>query len=131
MADRIADIWGSRTPRAPGSPWPARVDQYLEAGVGEAEVTWSKSACVLCSNGCGMDIAVRDGRIVGVRGRVGDHVNRRLERSKSVLSTRGPLALAFSFYDSGQLFLEDYLFGAVRLEEVGRLGPEANRDHRR
>jgi hypothetical protein len=27
-------------------------------------VTW---ACILCSNGCGVDIAVKDGRIVGVR----------------------------------------------------------------
>ncbi|MBY8853555.1 molybdopterin-dependent oxidoreductase, partial [Saccharothrix sp. MB29] len=36
---------------------------------------WVQSACVLCSNGCGCDIAVRDGRMVGVRGRAGDVVN--------------------------------------------------------
>ena len=30
--------------------------------------SWVHSACVLCSNGCGMDIGVKDGRIVGVRG---------------------------------------------------------------
>ena len=29
----------------------------------------------LCSNGCGMDIGVKDGRIVGVRGRAVDRVN--------------------------------------------------------
>ena len=29
---------------------------------------WVHSACLLCSNGCGLDIAVKDGRIVGVRG---------------------------------------------------------------
>lgn len=36
-----------------------------------------QSACVLCSNGCGCDcdIGVKDGRIVGVRGRAKDHIN--------------------------------------------------------
>jgi len=29
----------------------------------------------MCSNGCGMDIAVKDGKIVGVRGREVDRVN--------------------------------------------------------
>lgn len=33
---------------------------------------WIHSACILCSNGCGMDIAVKDGKIVGVRG-IADH----------------------------------------------------------
>ncbi|WP_344933444.1 hypothetical protein [Actinoplanes nipponensis] len=27
---------------------------------------WVPSACLLCSNGCGCDIAVKDGRMVGV-----------------------------------------------------------------
>ena len=31
---------------------------------------------MLCSNGCGLDIAVKDDRVVGVRGRAGDRVNR-------------------------------------------------------
>ena len=33
---------------------------------------WVPSACVLCSNGCGLDIAAAGGRMVGVRGRAGD-----------------------------------------------------------
>ena len=37
---------------------------------------WFGSASVLHSNGDGIDIAVRDGRIVGVRGRARDRVNR-------------------------------------------------------
>ena len=74
MPDRIADIWGERTPYSGEHAWPARVDQYL--GVDESEVErWVQSACTLCSNGCGMDIAVTDGRIVGVRGRAADRVN--------------------------------------------------------
>ena len=36
---------------------------------------WVHSACLLCSNGCGLDIAVKDSRIVGVRGDVGHPVN--------------------------------------------------------
>jgi anaerobic selenocysteine-containing dehydrogenase len=53
------------------------VDQHLEAGVAEADVDrWVQSACVLCSNGCACDIAVMGDRMVGVRGRAGDRVNR-------------------------------------------------------
>ncbi|MCW2746087.1 MAG: fdhF [Mycobacterium sp.] len=74
--DRIADIWGSRTPHPRGSVWPARVDLHLDAGLAEQDVDrWVPSARVLCSNGCGCDIAVKDGRMVGVRGRATDVVN--------------------------------------------------------
>jgi len=78
--DRIADPWGSRTPYGTGQAWPVRVDEQLGDGAGgpgtavEAE-RWVPSACVLCSNGCGLDIGVAGGRIVGVRGRAADRVN--------------------------------------------------------
>ncbi|WP_445259328.1 molybdopterin oxidoreductase family protein [Nocardioides aurantiacus] len=76
MVDRITEIWGDRTPHPRGTTWPARVDQYLDHDVQEAEVDrWVQSACLLCSNGCGCDIAVKDGQMVGVRGRPGDSVN--------------------------------------------------------
>jgi len=76
VADRIADIWGERTPHAKGTVWPARVDLHLDEGLGEGDVDrWVQSACVLCSNGCGCDIAVKDGGMVGVRGRATDVVN--------------------------------------------------------
>ena len=53
-----------------------RVDVLLADGVADRDVDrWVQSACVLCSNGCGMDIAVKDGRMVGVRGRAEDRVN--------------------------------------------------------
>ncbi|MFC4930285.1 molybdopterin oxidoreductase family protein [Massilia sp. GCM10023247] len=68
----IADIWGERTPYAGHDKWPVRVDQRTL----EAPDKWVQSACVLCSNGCGCDIGVKDGRIVGVRGRAEDVVNR-------------------------------------------------------
>ena len=74
--DRIADPWGGRTPYAAGAPWPVRVDTFLEPGVREEDVErWVPSASVLHSNGDGQDIAVKDGRIVGVRGRARDRVN--------------------------------------------------------
>src|SRR6478735_1034883 len=38
MADRVADIFGVRTPHAKGTVWPARVDQYLDPGVDEEAV---------------------------------------------------------------------------------------------
>ena len=74
--DRIDDIWGTRTPFDANEPWPERVDMHLADGLTESDVDrWVPSACVLCSTGCGLDIAVKDERIVGVRGRADDHVN--------------------------------------------------------
>src|SRR3954462_10955029 len=76
MSDRIAEPWGIRTPYGSGDEWPTRVDQFLAPGVSPDDVdAWVQSACVLCSNDCGLDIAVKDGRIVGVRGRAVDRVN--------------------------------------------------------
>ncbi len=99
--DRIAEPWGPRTPYdAPGrvasavsgvagrlrhavsddasaqSRWPVRVDCFLEDGVAEADVDrWVQTASVLHSNGDAYDIAVKDERIVGVRGRAQDRIN--------------------------------------------------------
>ena len=76
MVDRIADIWGIRTPYARAGLWPERVDQALAQGLADGDVDhWVQSACVLCSNGCACDIAVKDGAMVGIRGRAGDPVN--------------------------------------------------------
>ncbi|MEU9687129.1 molybdopterin oxidoreductase family protein [Amycolatopsis japonica] len=76
VPERIAEVWGARTPYRRGDAWPRRADIHLDAGVGESDVDrWVRSACVLCSNGCACDIAVKDGRMVGVRGRETDLVN--------------------------------------------------------
>src|SRR6478752_508465 len=76
VVDRIAEIWGTRTPYPKDGLWPVRVDQALDATVTEGDVDqWVQSACVLCSNGCACDIAVKDGAMVGIRGRAGDLVN--------------------------------------------------------
>jgi anaerobic selenocysteine-containing dehydrogenase len=73
---RIREPWGDRTPYAAGEKWPERVDTHLGDGVTEDEVErWVPSASILHSNGDAMDIAVKDGRIVGVRGRGDDRVN--------------------------------------------------------
>jgi ferredoxin-nitrate reductase len=149
MTDRIANLWGKRTPFEAGEKWPARVDQILEEGLSEDDVDrWVQTASILHSNGDALDLAVRSGRIVGVRGRVVDRVNkgrvdpkdlfgwqannsvdrlkkplvrkngklveaswdeamgRLVEHSKRLLREKGPLA--FGFYTSGQLFLEEY-----------------------
>src|SRR5436305_13791094 len=75
MADRIGGIWGPRTPYDRGARWPERSDEFLTVPPEQVD-RWVQSACVLCSNGCGLDIAVADGRMVGVRGRLQDRVNR-------------------------------------------------------
>ncbi|MBY0395000.1 MAG: molybdopterin oxidoreductase family protein, partial [Thermoleophilia bacterium] len=49
----------------------------MEEGLAEEDVErWAQSASILHSNGDALDIAVRDGRIAGVRGRAADRVNR-------------------------------------------------------
>lgn len=50
-----------------------RIDTNL--GIRGEPDAWVHSACILCSNGCGLDIAVKDGRIVGVRGNATHPVN--------------------------------------------------------
>jgi anaerobic selenocysteine-containing dehydrogenase len=47
-----------------------RVDANLSI-IGEPD-RWVHSTCILCSNGCGLEIAVKDEAIVGVRG-IADH----------------------------------------------------------
>jgi anaerobic selenocysteine-containing dehydrogenase len=77
VPDRIADPWGVRTPFGREQEWPERVDSHLADGVAEEDVDrWVQTASLLHSNGDAMDIAVKDGRIAGVRGRAVDRVNR-------------------------------------------------------
>ena len=73
--DRIAHPWGDRTPYAPGTPWPVRVDTHLAGCRPEDVERWVPTASLLHSNGDAMDIAVVRDRIVGVRGRATDRVN--------------------------------------------------------
>src|SRR4051794_6899028 len=77
VPDRIAEPWGTRSPYARGERWPARVDSYLGDGLAAEDVdAWVPSASLLHSNGDALDIAVKDGRIAGVRGRAASRVNR-------------------------------------------------------
>jgi anaerobic selenocysteine-containing dehydrogenase len=76
QTDRIAEPWGTRTPYGPGDTWPTRVDTHLADGVEPDDVDrWVQTASILHSNGDAMDVAVKDERIVGVRGRASDRVN--------------------------------------------------------
>lgn len=136
-----------------------RVDQFLESGVSEDEVDlWVQTASILHSNGDALDVAIKAGRIVGVRGRGVDRVNkgrldpkdlygwqannsedrlkkplvredgelveaswdeamgRIVDRSKELLREKG--SLAFGFYSTGQLFLEEY----YALGVIGKAG---------
>ena len=67
MTDRVANPWGERMPFGRDQEWPVRVDQFLEEGVSEEDVnSWVQTASIMHSNGDALDIAVKDGRIVGV-----------------------------------------------------------------
>src|SRR5947209_9475282 len=91
MSDRIADIWGARTPYEAGGRWPERTDEFLTIPPEQVD-RWVQSACVLCSNGCALDIAVAAGRMVGVRGRPEDRVNRGRLGPKGLYGWQGQLA---------------------------------------
>lgn len=76
MHERVADPWGERTPYGRGEAWPVRVDEHLAEGVVESDVDrWVGTAAVLHSNGDGLQVAARDGKLAGVRGRAEDRVN--------------------------------------------------------
>lgn len=76
MVDRIAQPWGTCTPFARGGRWPVRVDTMLADGVAPEDVErWVPTASILHSNGDALDIAVKAGRMVGVRGRAGSRIN--------------------------------------------------------
>ena len=142
--DSIEDVWGPRTPYRGEGRWPARVDELTA----EETERWVHSCCILCSNGCGLDIGVKDGRMVGVRGRAVDRVNHgrlgpkglygwqanaspdRLtrplvrdggelreatwEEAMSLIVSRCRQTMAeatpdaVAFYNSGQMFIEEY-----------------------
>ncbi|HET7823474.1 MAG TPA: molybdopterin-dependent oxidoreductase [Ornithinibacter sp.] len=89
---RITDIWGPITAFSGAEQWPTRVDTHLVEGVEVHAIDrWVPSACLLCSNGCGVDIAVSEGRMVGVRGSEGDRVNRGRLGPKGLFGWQGQL----------------------------------------
>src|SRR5579871_2063440 len=142
--DSIRDVWGPRTPYRGEGRWPARGDEQLA----EEPDRWVRSCCVLCSNGCALDVGVAGGKIVGVRGLATDRVNRGrlgpkglhgwqanaspdrltrplvrdggelreaswdeamslvVSRCRETMGQSTPDAVAF--YNTGQLFLEEY-----------------------
>ncbi|MFC0863300.1 molybdopterin-dependent oxidoreductase [Sphaerimonospora cavernae] len=59
-----------------GSPWPVRVDVLLDDGITEDDVeSWVPAVSMLHSGGDALELAVRGGRVVGVRGQAADRVN--------------------------------------------------------
>ena len=85
--DPVEDVYGPRHPYT--KAWNVRVDEQTV----DQPDKWVQSSCVMCSIGCGLDvsrqiyslahladwkpqkIAVKDGKMVGVRGRESDRVN--------------------------------------------------------
>lgn len=159
--DSIADIWGPRTPF--NGAWPARQDIHTL----EEPERWVPGACMLCSNGCGLDVGVKNNRIVGVRGRESDSINRgrlgpkglngwmannspdrltqplirkhgklqpatwdeamQLIVTRSQEIKRESSANAMAFYNSGQLFLEEYYtLALIALAGLGTTNLDGN-----
>ena len=79
---------------AAGLPVPARVADVVAEG--DRGLKWSKAPCRYCGTGCGINVAVRDGRVVATHGDVKAEVNRGLNCVKGY-------------------FLSKVLYGADRL----------------
>ena len=89
---RITDIWGPTTPyRGVSRGRPGWTPTWSTTSSRRTSTAGCTSACVLCSNGCGLDIAVSDGRMVGVRGREHDRVNHGRLGPKGLFGWQGQL----------------------------------------
>ncbi|GAA5947777.1 hypothetical protein JCM3775_003872 [Rhodotorula graminis] len=72
----VDQIWGDRQPfHGDDKPWDVRVDTVLTEPEDQVK-NWVQSFCVLCSNGCAVDVAVKDGELVGMKGRAVDRINK-------------------------------------------------------
>ena len=66
-----------------------RIDANL--GIqGEPDV-WVHSACILCSNGCGLDIAVKDARLAELNGEITEPFAARTFETRSIPQQAGDL----------------------------------------
>ncbi len=101
--DSVGDVWGERRPYT--GEWSERIDERTT----EVPDSWVQSACVLCSNGCALDIAVKGNHIVGVRGRGVDRVNHGRLGPKGLhgwQANNSPDRLTHPLIRSGDKFLE-------------------------
>jgi len=76
-------------------------------GADESGLTWSKAPCRYCGTGCGVEVGVREGRIVAVRGDEANPVNRGL------LCVKG-------YHLPAMLYGEDRLLYPMLKDESGR-----------
>jgi nitrate reductase NapA len=56
----------------------ARAIANGEAAISDADLQWHKAPCRYCGTGCGVEVGVRDGRVMAVRGDEASPVNRGL-----------------------------------------------------
>jgi anaerobic selenocysteine-containing dehydrogenase len=96
------------------------VDEFVAA----PEVDrWVRGACLLCSNGCGLEVAVKDGRMVGVRGRAEDRINHGRLGPKGLYGWQGQLhdrLTAPLVREGGRLVETDWETAMARVVERSR-----------
>jgi len=73
----------------------------------DADLTWSKAPCRYCGTGCGVEVGVKDGRILAVRGDEASPVNR------GMLCVKG-------YHLPAMLYGEDRLLYPMLRNENGR-----------
>ncbi len=83
-------------------------DSLSDASAGHADLTWGKAPCRYCGTGCGVEVGVRDGKVMAVRGDEASPVN------KGLLCVKG-------YHLPAMLYGEDRLLYPQRRREDGSL----------
>ena len=52
--------------------------QEVAGGSGDTQLKWSKAPCRFCGTGCGVNVAVKDGRVIATHGDFNAEVNKGL-----------------------------------------------------
>ena len=81
-----------------------------ETAVAPADLTWSKAPCRYCGTGCGVEVGVRDGKVLAVRGDEASPVN------SGLLCVKG-------YHLPGMLYGEDRLTQPLRKTADGGFEP--------
>ncbi len=85
------------TAAAAGLPFPASASNVV-TDAAQTRLKWSKAPCRFCGVGCGVNVAVKDGRVVATNGDINAEVNRGINCIKGY-------------------FLSEIMYGADRLTE--------------
>ena len=100
LASAGAALWGC--------PDKKEASERAPAGMTEAQLSWDKAPCRFCGTGCGVEVGVKDGKVMAVRGDKANPVN------EGLLCVKG-------YHLPGFLYGKDRLTHPMRRHPDGRM----------